>query len=469
MKHFAKRRQPFRYPQRAAAIFLAFACLINLLPLNAARAESTGTLSARVVLRKAADKESKALQTLAEGEEVTVLETADSWYRVRYGTYSGYIMKKYVTVAKNSVTANEEKIQALGDAPGALRIGDEGNDVKKLQKALAILGYYDLGVDGKYGNGTTTAVALFQQAASLEPDGVAGKGTITAIFGDCADQTDITVEGENTTGNKRSLKNKTVKASSTTVSDTSSTTSTTTATGSSTASSSKVTSISDIGTAPAACKEGSSGSDVKKLQQALTLLGYYSGDIDGDYGAKTVAAVKRFQKNRGMTEDGIAGASTIRVLFGTSKTTATTSSSSSSDKTYTTEVLDWFDDNVTSVIPKKAKFTVKDVRSGKTFTAIRWSGVNHLDAEPATAEDTAMLKKIYGGAWSWNRRAILILYRGHVYAASMNGMPHGTSTIDSNDFEGHFCIHFKNSKTHGTVKVDAGHQAAVTAASKATW
>jgi len=111
---------------------------------------------------------------------------------------------------------------------------------------------------------------------------------------------------------------------------------------------------------------------------------------------------------------------------------------------------------------------IKDVRTGKTFNAVRWSGVNHLDAEPATSDDTASFKAIYGGAWSWDRRPILILYKNNVYAASMNGMPHGTTTID-NDFGGHFCIHFKNSKTHGTEVIDPDHQAAVTAASKATW
>ena len=231
-----------------------------------------------------------------------------------------------------------------------------------------------------------------------------------------------------------------------------------------------VSTMEDIGSAPNATKAGDSGANVKKLQQALKLLGYYSGDIDGDYGDKTVQAVKRFQKNRGMKQDGIAGSGTIRVLFGSTGSSKSSSSSSysSSDQSYKTEVLDWFADNVTSVIPKKAKFTVKDVRTGKTFTAVRWSGLNHLDAEPATADDTAMLKKIYGGAWSWNRRPILILYRGHVYAASMNGMPHGTTTID-NGFDGHFCIHFKNSKTHGTEKVDPDHQKAVNVAAKATW
>ena len=68
----------------------------------------------------------------------------------------------------------------------------------------------------------------------------------------------------------------------------------------------------------------------------------------------------------------------------------------------------------------------------------------------------------------WSRRAILILYNGHVYAASMNGMPHGTSTIN-NDFSGHFCIHFLNSRTHETDRVDPDHQSAVQTASRATW
>ncbi len=440
---------------RSLALLTALAALLTLAPAGFARAESTGTLSAKVVLRKSADADSKALQTLPEGDEVNVLGTSGSWYKVSYGSYTGYVMKKYVKVASNSVVANESKISALGDAPGALHVGDEGSDVQKLQKALKILGYYKNSVDGKYGDGTKLAVALYQQAEELEADGVAGKETIKSIFGSCAKKANITVSGEATA----------------------STTSSSSSSGSSSAadsssSSNTVSSLEDIGSTPATSKEGDSGTKVIKLQQALELLGYYRGDIDGDYGAKTVSAVKRFQANRGMKEDGVAGTSTIRVLFGSSSASSSNSASASSDststKTYKTELLDWFADDVSSRIPKKAKFTIKDVRTGKTFKAVRWSGVNHLDAEPATAEDTAIMKKIYGGAWSWNRRPILILYNGHVYAASMNGMPHGTTTID-NDFDGHFCIHFKNSKTHGTLVVDPDHQKAVAVAAKASW
>ena len=85
-----------------------------------------------------------------------------------------------------------------------------------------------------------------------------------------------------------------------------------------------------------------------------------------------------------------------------------------------------------------------------------------------TAINTKIMKSIYGH-WSWKRRAILVRYNGHVYAASMNGMPHGTQTITGNNFDGHFCIHFYGSKTHGSKKVDAMHQKCVKEAMKCSW
>ena len=424
-----------------AALALAVALSCMALP-RAALAADTGVTNAKVVLRKEADKESSALQTVPEGEEVDILGKSGDWYKVRYGNFTGYMMKKYVTQSPSAAAAAAASIKALGSAPGIMRIGDENSDVKKLQQALDILGYYDGRIDGIYGDGTTQAVTQYQKDEGLEADGYAGTSTVTSIFGSCS-KTSMTTQPE---------PGSTASGS----------------TSSSSSSSSKyptVSSISEIGSAPGTSREGDSGSNVVKLQQALECLGYYDGAIDGVYGEGTVSAVKQFQKKRNMKDDGIAGSSTIRVLFGS----VGTSSSSSSSKTYETEVLDWFEDKVTNVIPKNARFTIKDVKTGKTFEVVRWSGYNHIDAEPRTAEDTATMKSIYGGEWSWSRRAILILYNGHVYAASMNGMPHGTTTISSNNFDGHFCIHFKNSRTHESDKVDPDHQAAVTTASKATW
>ena len=61
-------------------------------------------------------------------------------------------------------------------------------------------------------------------------------------------------------------------------------------------------------------KFGSSGEEVRKIQQRLSSWGYYHGEIDGIYGSKTVAAVKSFQKNNGLTVDGIAGDATLEKM-----------------------------------------------------------------------------------------------------------------------------------------------------------
>lgn len=60
--------------------------------------------------------------------------------------------------------------------------------------------------------------------------------------------------------------------------------------------------------------QGSKGSEVKDLQKRLTQIGYQLGKVDGIYGKSTKAAVERFQKNRGLKVDGLAGPKTIKEL-----------------------------------------------------------------------------------------------------------------------------------------------------------
>lgn len=62
-------------------------------------------------------------------------------------------------------------------------------------------------------------------------------------------------------------------------------------------------------------KKGSTGADVKKLQQALIDLGYLSDTADGTFGAKTQDAVTLFQAVNGLDADGLAGAKTLALLF----------------------------------------------------------------------------------------------------------------------------------------------------------
>lgn len=55
---------------------------------------------------------------------------------------------------------------------------------------------------------------------------------------------------------------------------------------------------------------GTSGTDVKALQDALNQLGYNSGDVDGNYGPATAQAVRRFQRAMGLPADGDFGPQT---------------------------------------------------------------------------------------------------------------------------------------------------------------
>ncbi|MBQ8082031.1 MAG: peptidoglycan-binding protein [Clostridia bacterium] len=218
-----------------------------------------------------------------------------------------------------------------------------------------------------------------------------------------------------------------------------------------------ITKISQIDV-PASSKKGDSGAKVKALQQALKIKKYYTWTVNGKFDNNTVTAVKAFQKANHLTQTGKADYDTIYKLFG----------KKAADFRYTTQKLDWFNGGST-VIPRGATFIVKDVLTGKTFNCKRLYGANHMDTEPLTKKDTATMKSIYGGMWGWARRAVLVKYKDHVYAGSMNGMPHGNCSIKNNNFDGHFCIHFSGSKTHGTKRVDAAHQNAVKRALRATW
>ena len=61
---------------------------------------------------------------------------------------------------------------------------------------------------------------------------------------------------------------------------------------------------------------GTTGEDVKKLQQSLNDQGA-NLDVDGIYGEKTRSAVRSYQEKNGLGVDGIAGSETLGHLYGT--------------------------------------------------------------------------------------------------------------------------------------------------------
>jgi peptidoglycan hydrolase-like protein with peptidoglycan-binding domain len=61
-------------------------------------------------------------------------------------------------------------------------------------------------------------------------------------------------------------------------------------------------------------RSGSTGETVEALQKKLLALGINPGPVDGIFGSKTDAAVRRFQEREGLDSDGIAGPQTFGAL-----------------------------------------------------------------------------------------------------------------------------------------------------------
>ena len=129
-----------------------------------------------------------------------------------------------------------------------LKKGSSGLAVKQLQQALSDLGYDPGAADGQFGSKTEAAVKSFQADHDIAVDGIVGD--ITWLNIDEADTSNPTI------------------------------------------------------------KKGSTGNPVRRAQKRLTLGGYDTGGVDGIFGADTESAVKRFQKDFGLTQDGIVGPKT---------------------------------------------------------------------------------------------------------------------------------------------------------------
>ncbi len=133
----------------------------------------------------------------------------------------------------------------------------------------------------------------------------------------------------------------------------------------------------------------------------------------------------------------------------------------SPSKSVSVSNLNWFE-TVNTLFKTYQKTRVIDIQSGKTYYVFRNGGHNHADVEPIDEKNTQIFKEIYGGVWSWARRPVWVeVTQGNFVAASINGFPHGKSYVQNNGLDGHTCIHFLQSKTHGTKKVDPAHQEAV--------
>ena len=188
------------------------------------------------------------------------------------GTATTALQKKLFAssapVYSSSATATPEP----EDSPEYIELkrGSNGSRVKKLQRRLKALGYYSGTIDGNYGSSTVKAVKLFEAAYGKDQTGVATVALQKKLFSDKAriyEEPDPTPEP-----------------------------------------SEEYTTLSP----------GDSGSRVKKLQKRLKDLGYFTGEVKGNYLTLTTEAVKHFQEAIGVKQTGIATAALQKKLFSSS-------------------------------------------------------------------------------------------------------------------------------------------------------
>ena len=278
----------------------------------------------------------------------------------------------------------------------SMRYGDTGDSVTTLQNRLIELKYLVGTADGKFGVSTKAALVAFQTANNLTRDGVAGAQTQTILYSNSA------------------VKN-TVSTSAT-------------------------------------LKTGTISDAVKDMQERLIALGFLTGTADGNFGANTALALSAFQKQNGLTADGIAGVKTLEKLnslsakssggTASSVTTTTSPTLTTAPSAASVRYANWYTE-----IKARCKLypyvTVYDFTTGISWKLHMFSFGAHADSEPLTAEDTANMRKAFGNVTTWNPKAVWVVFSdGRVYMASTHDTPHGVDHTASNDFPGHVCVHF---------------------------
>lgn len=264
--------------------------------------KAVGTFTAAERKASAANSDTTYIRENSSGATVSKVQTELKALGYYYGQITGNAGPKTVAAiksfqGKNGLTADGiagpqtiAKIDAAYEAKGGsssgsgssasgLKLNSKGTDVRNLQQDLTTLGYYWAEITGNFGAKTETAVKRFQEESGLTADGVAGTKTLNAIAAAVARKGGTPASG---------------------------------------------------GSAGTTLKLNSQGTKVSQLQTDLKQLGYYYAEITGNFGEKTEAAVKAFQKAKGLTADGVAGTKTLNAIAAAVDKAGGSSSGSSS-------------------------------------------------------------------------------------------------------------------------------------------
>ncbi len=168
------------------------------------------------------------------------------------------------------------------DTLSTLRKGDENQQVLVLQRYLKDLGYLTTEPDGQFGSGTERAVKLFQEANGLTADGVAGKGTLSILYGGGAVGYGEYFGGSSSSGQTGAVIPEPTQKPNT-----------------------------DI-----VIQWESEGADVRQYQDRLVELGYLqSKNVTGKFNQPTVDATKEFQRMNDLKVDGAAGPQSLKLIY----------------------------------------------------------------------------------------------------------------------------------------------------------
>ena len=183
----------------------------------------------------------------------------------------------------------------------ALKYGDKGDDVKEIQTYLIAQNLLHVAADGVYGTATVNAIKDFQSALGLEVDGVCGALTYKILRAAAFDEIDINtfklgdyVPEHNTDTPKASAAASVLSAVKTV---------------------NEVVQYAGVGDV---IKLGMQGDGVVHIQNKLSELGFYDGEVDGICDEMTVDALKNFQNSRGLKADGVCGRKTYSAFDGDS-------------------------------------------------------------------------------------------------------------------------------------------------------
>ena len=186
----------------------------------------------------------------------------------------GSIMRRYLwPTTVNSQEEEAKQYEGTVDDPYTERtvsLGKYGTDIANAQMKLKAAGYLFGKADGIFGKDTKAAVLKLQKDYNLKEDGIIGPSTWAVINSLNVSGAEPTVVDENKTA---------------------------------------------VGAYSRKLYKGCSGAQVKKLQQQLITLGYLpAGEDDGKFGPKTAWAVMEFQRDEGISVDGVAGYQTYSRL-----------------------------------------------------------------------------------------------------------------------------------------------------------